>query len=104
MRPRNRRRWPVGSYAELRKSDWLAAQMTLHEMDSATVARRCTHEEGRTVSRQMISKLKTGRTRRCTPQLATAICRVLNVPLDQLFVMHSVRNQIARNASSKSAA
>lgn len=98
MRSRTRKRWPVGSYAELRNPEWLAAHMTLQRLDSAKVARRCTYEQSRPVSRQMISYLKTGRLKTCKRELAEAICRVLDVPTDALFAVHEGRKEVARNA------
>jgi DNA-binding XRE family transcriptional regulator len=94
----------VGSYAKLRKHEWLQGYMQVNDLNPATVAKRCTYEQHRKVSRQMISALANGTKSSCSPELAEAICKVLNVPIDSLFVVDSVRNQITRNTARKSAA
>lgn len=105
MRSRNYRgRRLVGDYAEIRKAGRLEAHMQLQELTAAQVAVRCTHEQGYKVSRQMVSYLKTGRLKRCTPDLAKAICKVLNLPVEDVFVMHQPRNESARKTPSKTAA
>lgn len=96
----------MGTYAELRKPEWLSAQMTLKDLDCADVARQINAEFGTStrpqiVSRQFISRLKTGRTRRCTPVLAERICWAVGSTLDQLFVVHEVRKISARSAQDK---
>lgn len=91
----------MGSYAELRKPEWLDAQMTLKEFDCADLARRINAEYGsparpQVVSRQFLSQLKTGRKKRCTAALAQRICWGLSVDLDMLFVVHEPPNRSAQ--------
>jgi hypothetical protein len=95
----------MGAYAELRKPEWLAAQMVLKEFDCADVARHVNAVFGsatqpQIVSRQFVSQLKTGRKKRCTPALAERICSVLDVELDLLFVVSEPRSSAAQIAST----
>lgn len=75
-----RRRWPKGTWMNLTSGAVLRALMDQHRLSNADVAlsAKC----GRT----FISALVNGRRHSCTPEVAEAIARRLQVPLEVLFV------------------
>lgn len=75
------RQWPDGTYAEVKSAKLLAAQIDYSGLDCARIAERAD------CSRQMISFLKTGRYKSCTPRLAAKIERALDVPPGTLFTV-----------------
>lgn len=102
-RPQIRKRWPVGAYAELVRPEALGAQLIVMQMSCASLADAINARFGsptcpQVVSRQMLSKLKTGKAKRCTPVLAERICSVLGLDPSLLFVMHGLHNHGVQNA------
>lgn len=99
----------MGSYAQVKDATELAAQMRLVGLDCADVARQVnalfgTPARPQVVSRQFVSRLKTGKTKRCTPTLATSIASVLGVIPTAIFAMHEPRMSVARSSAQVGAA
>lgn len=102
------RRWPVGSYAQVRDPELIADQLATAGLDCADVARRINAVHGspsqpQVVSRQFISQLKTGRKKRCTPRLAEHIAQALGVTARALFVMPDLPQISAQHAQKQRA-
>ena len=98
-----RRRWPVGSTAVVKDKDLIREQLEEKGLDCADVARRINAMFGtpavpQVVSRQMVSQLKTGAKKRCTPRLAEHIAWALGVSANLLFVMPELRSTSAQIA------
>lgn len=74
-----RRRWPKGTWMKLHSGATLRALMDQHRLSNADVALSAK------VGRTFISALVNGRRSSCTPEVAEAIARRLQVPLDVLF-------------------
>jgi transcriptional regulator with XRE-family HTH domain len=74
-----RKRWPKGAWMKLTSADTLKALMDQKGFNGERLGRYAG------CSRQMISQLRNGSKKTCSPELATRIVEALQVPLDVLF-------------------
>lgn len=98
----------MGAYAELRKPEFLPAQMLLRDVKYADLARSINARYGapgrpQVVSRQFLSRLGNGKVKgnRCSPFLAHCISAELNVDPDLLFVLVGVSHDAAHSAPAR---
>lgn len=90
---RNRRRWAVGTYMELRSAELLVEYMKHRDnMKTVELARYAD------VSKQFISRLRHGHDKTCRPETAQRIERALGVPQGALFVE---KTSVTGSGSSK---
>ena len=75
-----RTRWPRGTWMKLTSSDTLRALMAQKDVSLSDLAASAQ------VSRGFISHLRAGRKNTCTPRVADAIARRLDLPIEILFV------------------
>lgn len=95
MRRPHQRKWPKGTWMELRSTARLRLEMAEQGMSERRLARYAGCSGG------MISHLKSGRRKSVTPALAERIVEALGVDLKQLF---EVNTATERSENSNGAA
>lgn len=86
MQHRPKARWPVGDRAVVKSAGHIVTMLDMRGLDCAALAREINAKQrADVVSRQFLSRLKTGKTRSCTVELAARIARELGVDIALLF-------------------
>lgn len=99
MPHRSRSKWPVGSRAVVKSPDHIVTMLNMRGLDCAALAREINAKQrADVVSRQFLSRLKTGRTPSCTVDLAERVARELGVDIALLFDVVEVRKAPRKRA------
>lgn len=85
-----KKRWPKGTWMQLRDREELIEEMRRKKFSLARLARYAGCSKG------MISHLTSGRLTSCTPELAMSIAEALDLSLKMLFVPQ-VSTELAQN-------